>query len=249
MTVTIDEFNTNSLTAQPYGYNGETQDGLTLRRWRISGLLNKDEWDTLKSVYDNWRELRIRDEDTWFANDIGTTVSFSGNGFGDDDNWSGIACWFIASPSAEQVGAYISTTVELVDATQSLEVLLRTKEKQRQNAETVPDFGIITLSGIELELIAPPDSRTDVPRPELTASGGHYIVGPLGATRTRRIVAYATTAEYNTLRSWFDSIVITTPAKGTWFPTSFPEPKAEFIVDLGIKKTRYTVEITQTLIR
>ncbi len=249
MTVSIGAFSTNNLTAQPFGYEGESRDGLTARRWRISGLLDKDEWDDLKQVYNGWRDTRITDEDTWFSNSVGTTVAFTGIGFAPGDTWSNIACWFTTAPTADQAGAYVSATVELIDATQALEVLLRGKEKQRQNAETVPDFGTITLGGVALEPIAPPDGRTDVPRPELTASGGHYIVGSLGATQTRRIVAYATGAEYGTLRSWFDSTVAAIPSKGTWFPTSFPEPKGEFIVEDGVKKTRYTVEITQTLIR
>ena len=41
MTLTIGAFSTNALTAQPFGYEGDARQGLTARKWTISGLVTK----------------------------------------------------------------------------------------------------------------------------------------------------------------------------------------------------------------
>ncbi len=249
MTVTIGTFSTNSLTAQPLGYEGDSRDGLTSRRWRIAGLLAPAEWDDLITEYDTWRDLRVTDLDTLASGTVGTTVSFSGVGFGSTGSWSAVPCWFASAPTAEQAGSYISVTTELVDAIQALEVLLRQKEKQRQAGEERPNFGTITLGTVTLAPLDPPDGRVDVPTPALTAAGRHYLTGSLGITKTRRVRAYTDASDYATLRTWFDTTVSSTPAAGSWFPTSFPEPTAEIIIEDGAKTTRYTVELSLTQIR
>ena len=249
MTLTIGAFSTNNLTAQPLGYDGDSREGLTSRRWRIAGLLTAAEWDALITAYDTWRDLRVTDPDTVTSGTIGTTVSFSGTGFGSTGSWAAVPCWFASPPTAEQTGAYVSATAELVDAAQALEVLLRQKEKQRQAGEERPNFGTITLGTVTLSPLDPPDGRTDVPTPALTAAGRHYLTGSLGATHTQRVRAYTDATDYATLRSWFDTTVSSTPATGSWFPTAFPEPTAEVIVEDGAKTTRYTVELSLVQIR
>ena len=249
MTLTIGSFSTNNLTAQPLGYDGSSPDGLTARRWRIAGLLSSDEWDALVSEYDNWRDARITDHDTLSTANIGTTVSFSGTGFGSTGSWSTIPCWFASPPSAEQVGAYVSATVELVDANQSLEALLRQKEKERQNAEDRPNLGTITIAKVDLKPIDPPYSRTDVPVPTLTAAGHHYLSGPFDSTQTRRIRAYVNPTEYATLLDWFDGKLRESPVVDEWWPLGFPEPNIEYIIEDGVKIVRYTIEISFVKIR
>lgn len=248
MSLSIGDFSTNSLTAQPLGYDGESREGLTSRRWRIAGLLTAAEWDDLISEYDTWRNLRITDPDSVTANSIGSTVSFTGSGFG-SGSWSAVACWFSSAPTAEQVGAYVSASAELVDATQALQVLLRQKEKQKQAAEDLPALGTITLGSVTLTLLDPPDGRSDVPTPTLTAAGRHYLSGTLAATKTRRVRAYVDGEDHDILRSWFDTTVAATPAVGDWYPTAFPEATAEVAVTDGVKATRYTVEISLVQIR
>jgi hypothetical protein len=249
MTLTIGSFSTNNLTAQPLGYDGSSPDGLTARRWRIAGLLSSHQWDALVGVYEHWRDARITDQDTLSTANIGTTVSFSGTGFGSTGSWSTVPCWFASPPSADQVGAYVSATAELVDARQSLEVLLRQKEKERQNVEDHPNLGIITIAQVDLKPIDPPYSRTDVPVPTLTAAGHHYLSGAFSSTQTRRIRAYVTSTEYTTLLDWFDSKLKGSPVVDEWWPIGFPEPTVEYIIKDGVKIVRYTIEMSFVKIR
>ena len=240
--VTIGAFSTTSLTAQPFGYEGEARTGLTARKWIISGLLTTAQWASLCSVYDTWRDLRITDADTLSSGVVGNTVSLTATGFG--QSWSGIACWFANPPSASPAGSYLDATVELVDANQALTVLLREQEKSRQASEAlIPAFSTITLGTVTVTPLEPPDGYTDTPQPQLSAGGRHYFTGPLGATATRRVRAYVNATDYGTLRTWFETQTATTPASGVWYPVAFPTPSAEVIITGGAKATRYTVEI------
>jgi hypothetical protein len=240
--VTIGSFSAASLTAQPFGYEGEARTGLTARKWVISGLLTTAQWASLCGVYDTWRDLRITDADTLQSGTVGNTVALTAAGFG--QTWTSVACWFTNPPSANPAGSYLDATVELVDANQALAVLLREQEKSRQNSEAlVPSFGTITLGTVTLTPLEPPDGYTDTPQPQLSAGGRHYFTGPLGATATRRIRANVNATDYGTLRTWFEAQVVTRPASGVWYPINFPPPTAEVIITGGAKSTRYTVEI------
>jgi hypothetical protein len=242
MTLTIGAFSTNALTAQPFGYEGDARQGLTARKWTISGLVTKAQWTALISVYETWRNSRITDADTLLSGSTGSTVLFSGTGFG--QTWTDVACWFTAAPSATPAGVYLDATCEIVDATQALAVLLREQEKQRQNSEaTIPTFSTITLGSVTVTPLEPPDGYADSPQPQLSAGGRHYFTGPLGATATRRVRAHVNATDYASLRSWFETQVATRPASGVWYPINFPTPTAEVIITGGAKSTRYTVEI------
>jgi hypothetical protein len=249
MTLTIGSFSTNALTAQPFGYEGDARQGLTARKWTISGLVTKAQWAALCSVYDTWRDSRITDADTLLSGSVGSTVSFTGTGFG--QSWTGIACWFTAPPSATPAGVYLDATAEIVDANQALAVLLREQEKQRQNSEAlIPTFSTITLGSVTVTPLEPPDGYTDGPQPNLSAGGRHYFTGPLGATATRRIRAHVNATEYATLRTWYQTQVGTTPASGVWHPVGdFPPPTAEIIISGGAKTTRYTIDLNLVFTR
>lgn len=248
MTITIGTFTFNSLTAQPFGYEGDARQGLTARKWAISGLVTKAQWATLISVYDTWRDGRIADADTLSSGSVGTTVSFTGTGFG--QSWTGVACWFTSPPSATPAGVYLDASVELVDANQALAVLLREQEKQRQSTEAlVPTFSTITLGTVTVTPIQPPDFFQDTPQPQISAGGRHYLTGPVGSTQARRVVAYVNATDYATLRTWFATQTAAIPAVNTWHPIEFPESTAEVIISGGVKVVRYTVSITQIYIR
>lgn len=133
MTITIGSFSCSNLTAQPFGYDGEATDGLTSRTFRISGLLTPSQWSALLNVYNTWRNTRINDPDTLYANSVGTTVSLSITST-NTISVSNLACWFTDPPSGDQVGAYISATATLVDAAQALAVLLRAQAKQKERS-------------------------------------------------------------------------------------------------------------------
>jgi hypothetical protein len=135
MTITIGGFTCQTLTAQPFGYEGEARTGLTARTFQISGLLTPAQWQSLLSVYNGWRNTRITDQDTLLSETVGTTIALTvaANGV----NVSALACWFVEAPTGQQTGAYISANVLLVDAAQALAVLLRERElaDEREIAE------------------------------------------------------------------------------------------------------------------
>lgn len=248
MTVTINGFSCNALTAQPFGYDGDARQGLTARRWLISGLLTSAQWTALLTVYDTWRNSRISDPDTLSSGAIGTTVSLTAQGFG--QSWSGIDCWFSAAPSAGQVGAYVEASFELVDATQSLAALLREAEKARQNSEaSLPNYGTLTLGSCTLTLIEQPVGYQEAPTLQLTAAGRHYVQGPFGATKLRKVVGTTDAAGWAALQSWYEGQAAATPAVGTYWPVSPPEATAEVIITGGAKATRFTINLTQALVR
>ncbi len=242
MTVSIGAFTTNKLLAQPYGYEDtDTRNGLTARRWLINGLLTPAEWQSLIGVYNTWRDARIQDADSVAANSIGTTVSLttSANGL----SWSGLACWFSSAPSGEQVGAYLSVSVELVDAAQALQVALRQQEKAR-SAEDRPSLGTFTLGSCTLTLLRPPVTYQDVPQMQLTAAGTSYVSGPLAATKVYALEGETNAAGWAALQTWFESTVGTTPAAGAYFPVSAPSATAANTVVGGLKVVTYTVNLS-----
>ena len=187
MTVTIGSFSTDRLTTQPFGYEGEARTGLTARTFRISGLLTPSEWQTLVSEYNSWRSSRINDQDTLLSGVVGTTISVTITTT-NNLSVSGLACWFADPPAGEQAGKYVSATVTLVDAAQALAVLLREKEKSRQNSEALtPNLGTVTLGSCTVTLTKPMDTRQDGPNVALTATGTSYVTGPLAAHKVRQI--------------------------------------------------------------
>lgn len=250
MTVTIGAATFPSLTAQPFGYDGDARDGLTARRWRITGLLTAAQWAALCTAYDGWQAARIADPDTLLSGTVGTTISLTATGYG--QSWTAVPCWFIAAPSGDQIGSMIQATVELVDAAQALAAALREQEKSREGSEALsrPSLGTVTVGSTVLTLTQPMEQFTEAPQPQLTAAGKHYLSGPLAATLVRNIVGTTDSAGWTAIRSWYSTIVTSTPAAGTWFPTGDgPSATAEAIVDAGVKSTRYTVTLQLVQIR
>lgn len=244
MTLSIGAFTTSKLIAQPFGYDEtSTRDGLTARKWTVSGLLTSAEWQSLLSVYNTWRDTRLTDADTLSSGVVGTTVSLttSANGI----SWSGIACWFASAPSGQQAGAYIQASCELIDAAQALAVLLRQEEKNRQRGEALsnPNLGTVALGSATLTLLAPMETYQDTPQLQLTAGGTHVINGALTATKVRRIRGTTDSTGWTAVRTWFETSVAAVPSAGTWYPISAPSADAEVIISGGAKSTRYTVTV------
>lgn len=244
MSVTIGAFEFPTLTAQPFGYEeGDTRLGLTARKWSIQGLLTPLEWLDLLTEYDTWRDLRIQDEPTEVSGVVGTTISLTGTGPG-GQVWTAIPCWFVTAPQAEQSGAYLAVSVELVDAAQALEVLLRQKEKEEDaTAEDLPDLGTVTLGAAVLKLLKPMETYAQGPQLELTASGVHYISGPLVVQSIRDIEGTTDPAGWAAVLAWYESQIVTTPAASAWFPISAPSASAESKIIDGVKTVQYTVSI------
>ena len=244
MTITIGSFTTNSLTAQPFGYEGEARTGLTARTFRMSGLLTASEWQTLVSEYNSWRSTRIQDQDTLLSGVVGTTVAVTITNT-NNLSISSLACWFSEPPAGEQAGRYVSATVVMVDAAQALAVLLREQEKSRQSSEaTTPSLGTVTLGSAVVTLTKPMETRQDGPNVALTATGVSYVTGPLAAHKVRQIEGYISSGTYSDLLSWYDTTIAAVPTATSWFPISPPTATAEVIISGGAKSTRYNVSLT-----
>lgn len=242
MTASIGSFSFPNLTAQPFGYQEtEVSGGLTARKWVLSGLLLPSEWVSLLSIYDTWRATRIQDEATETSGVIGTTVAFSGSANG-GQSWSNVACWFLSAPSGTQSGAYISASVEIVDANQSLAVILKQKEVGEAE-EGNPDLGTFTLGGAVLTLLKPPDSYSDTPTLELTATGNHLISGPKVVVRVKDIEGTTDAAGWASVRSWYEAAVTSTPTAGAYFPLGAPSASAKNKIVSGQTVIEYTISI------
>lgn len=250
MAITLGSFTFNTLTAQPYGFEElEAYSGLSARAWRVQGLCTQAQWASITNTYATWRSSRINDEDTLKSKVVGTTVSFSGSAAG--LTWSAIPCWFLAAPSGEQTGAYISVRFDVVDAAQYLAALLAQQEKSRERDDALkPDLGTLTISygghSAVLTLTKPPQSYSNTPTVQLTAAGKPYISGPLAATRIRDVEGTCNEANWNALQSWYETIVIATPGTGTWYPTSPPTATATAEIQSGVKTTVYAVSLQLT---
>lgn len=248
MTITIGAFTTTTLTAQPFGYEGEARTGLTARTFVISGLLTPAQWQSLVSEYNSWRNTRITDADTASSGTVGTTVALTvaANGV----SVISLACWFADPPSGEQAGAYISASVTMVDAAQALAVILREQEKSRQNSEAnLPSLGTVTFtraSGTSpiVTLTRPMLTRQDGPTVALTATGVSYVTGALTAHKVRDIEGYLSTGTFDDLLAWYDETIVAVPAATSWFPITAPTATAEVIISGGAKTTRYNVTLT-----
>lgn len=249
MTATIGSFTTTRLTAQPFGYEGEARTGLTARTFQINGLLTPAEWQSLISEYNTWRDTRITDQDTLLSGAVGTTVNLtltSTNGL----TVTSLPCWFAEAPTGTQTGAYISASVQMVDAAQALAVLLRSSEKSRQNTEaTIPNLGTITFtrsSGTSpiVTLTTPEATRQDGPTVGLTATGVSLVTGPLAAHKIRQIEGYLSTGTFDDLLAWYDETIAVVPTSTSWFPITAPTATAEVIISSGVKSTRYNVSLT-----
>lgn len=247
MTATIGNAVFSNLNAQPFGYEeSDTRRGLTARQWVLSGVLDPVEWLDLVSEYDTWRDARILDEDSKTSGTVGTTVSFSGNGPGGEE-WAGVECWFVAAPTAEQVGAKLVVSVSIVDAAQALEVLLR-EEEISEEEEGLPDLGTVEIGNTTLTLLKPMETYGAAPVAELTAGGVTFITGPLVVSKVRDIEGTTDAAGWTDIQSWFESIILESPLAGDWYPISVPTAGAANKIVNGIKQVEYTITIQLGLI-
>lgn len=244
MTISIGSYTYSgkTLTAQPFGYEEtNTRQGLTARKWLISGLLTATEWSNLLTTYNTWRNARIDDPDSVVENDVGTTINLTVNANG--ITWSAVPCWFISAPSGEQVGRYIQASVELVDAAQALQVAQREQNQDRYY------FGTYTVGTTQLKLLRPPQSYQDTPTLSLTAGGVSYITGPLTATRLLELEGDTNLTGWTAIQSWYEQTIQAVPTATQWFPIGAPSASAEALITDGLRTDRYTVTLTLAQVR
>lgn len=247
MAITIGAADFPTLTAQPFGYEEtDTRAGQTARKWLITGLLKPSEWLALLSAYDGWRDTRINDEPTETSGVVGTTISFTGDGPG-GQSWTSVACWFLTAPAADQSGAYLSASVELVDANQALAVLLKSEEQAAAD-EDLPDLGTITIGTTTLTLLKPVDAYATSPTMELTATGTHYIQGALVPYSIKDVEGTTNLSGWNAIRTWYEEQIDAVPLAGSYFPITSPTATAENKVISGVKTVQYTISIQLGLV-
>jgi hypothetical protein len=247
MAITIGSTSFPNLNAQPFGYDEtNTRAGQTARKWLISGFLKPSEWLDLLDEYDAWRDLRIEDEPTETSGVVGTTINFSGDGPG-GQSWTNVPCWFITAPNAEQSGAYLSASVELVDANEALAVLLKTKEDEAAD-EDLPNLGTITIGTTTLTLLKPVDAYATSPTMELTATGTHYIQGALVPYNIKDVEGTTNLSGWNAIRAWYENQIDAVPSVGSYFPITAPSASATNKVVGGTATVQYTVSIQLGLV-
>lgn len=247
MSVTIGSLTVDRLIAQPFGYEEvDVRAGLTARRWEVAGLLTPAEWLSLLSIYDTWRNLKIQEEPAAETGVVGATVLLSGVGPAGQE-WTDIDCWFISAPVGTQSGAYVSTVCTLVDAEQSLAVLLKQQELEEQEDQL--DLGTFTINGAVLKLLKPPDAYTFTPTLESTVGGSHYVTGALSATLVKDIEGETNEAGWALIRSWYQSTVQASPEINTYFPLEPPSAAAANKIVNGAKVLTYTVSIKLALVK
>lgn len=247
--LTIGLFSANYLREQPFGYEGDARQGLTARKWMFDCILTNAQVASLLSVYDTWRNARILDADTEVSGVVGTTVALTCDSIA--ASVTNLPCWFIDAPKLKTLGQYTQATVELVDAAQALEVLLRGRELDRERKEPLHGaFGTWTLGTTSVVLLNQPYGYRDGPKVETLATGKHYISGPQVATKTFEIEGTTDAAGWANIREWYEeTLVERNPNVGSEYPLTPPTATAEAIVENGVKSTRYTVKVTLIQIR
>jgi len=241
MTITIGNSSFPNLTAQPFGYDeSDTRSGLTAKKWAVTGLLTPEEWLDLVAEYDTWRDVRIDDPDTFGSGVVGTTVLLSGTGPG-GQTWTNVPCWFSSAPQGTQTGNKISASVELVDAAQALEILI--KDEEIAETEEELDIGDITIGTTTLKLVKPANTYNQGPQAQLTISGTHYITGPLVVEEVLDIEGLTDETGWNTIRNWYEGMIVSRPNKDSYYPISPPTASARNKIIEGVKTVEYTVNI------
>lgn len=231
----------NYQITQPIAYEGEAKDGLTSRKFEVSVFIEADEFAGAIAAYDAWRNTRIAEPDTFSSGVVGTTVSLSGNF--DGVVISGLPCWYFTAPQEiEKIGGYYTVKFSLIDANQYLQVLLKSKEKQRQATEAdKPNLGTFDLGGTIVTLLQRAEGYENLPQAELTMAGNLHITGPRAAVRVKNIKAYTDQAGIEAIETWIENQVVASLGSGDLLPVSWGQPEAEVIVSGGAKITRYTI--------
>ena len=237
-----------NLVEHPYGFDeGDVRRGRAVRRWQVSGIIKPGNAAIVTNVFEAWNAAKLLEDDPIRTGVVGATVAFSGSSPG--YSWTtAVPCWFSGAPALQQAGAFVRLNLGLVDAAQSLAVLLRQGEEE---AEQFAALGLGTLSfgGATVNLTARPNDFTDLPSTSLTPGGVHMITGSLAPSRVRRIQGWVTAAHLTSLETWLTTTIATTPAAGSWFPVEWTSPIIRRRTDGGVMATYYDVAFSVIEIR
>lgn len=244
MAVTIGSLTLSRLTAQPLFYNEvDVIAGNTSRAWEIQGLVTGSEWLSLLSIYNTWRDAKIAETAPQISKTQGTTVSFSGTGFG-GQTWTSIPCWFQAAPSGSQSGAFVAVSFQLIDAAQAIQSFNKSETDAAAEDTGTINYGTITLGSVTITLTAYPDVFLTSPTLELTAGGRHYISGPTVVVQGKEIQGEIPSTSLSALRTWYATTSVATPSVGNYYPVTAPTFTAFNKIVNGSPVLYYTVNMT-----
>lgn len=246
MNVTIGALTIAGLQALPVAYDEvNIQQGLAVRGWDVTGILKSSDAAAISNAFETWLTTRKAETDSVLANAVGTTVAFTG--YDGTRSWSAVACWWDGAPKIERLGGKWRVSFRLIEAAAALATQLLSEERNRQRGEAFsPTFSSITVGGVALTIISEPEGRGDGPSVTTAATGTDLIEGPLRPVWIRNIKGYgpnAGRADFDTLLAWYDTIIATRPASGTWFPISVPTAEPEGLVIGGAKTTRWVISL------
>lgn len=225
----------------PFGFDGSNvKRGRSVEKLTLTGLLMREDAETLIDLYRSWRDDKIEEEDPQQTGVVGVCVLITATGLG--FNWTSKECWFSKAPELKAAGIYANVSIELVDAEQALQVLMEDKEDSDEDGI---EYGVITLGGAVINLTAYPNSYNDLPTLARNPAGAHIISGSLSLVEIKEVEGWVTDAHLTLLTSWLNTTVATTPSPGTWFPVNWTKPKAE-IRKVGLT---YNVQLQLTKIK
>ena len=233
-----------NLRDHPLSYSSDDVNrGRSVRQWKIDGILQRADANTVDSIFRSWNTARLPQDDMRLTGVTGATVAFSGAAPG--FSWSTpVPCHFVSAPSFQMTGIFVSVSFVLEDANERLAVVLRQTEEEAE--QTAPlNFGTLTFGGATVNLIADPNDFTDLPSASLTPAGTHFISGSLALTEVRRVQGYVSDAHISALRTWAQSNVATTPNVGDWFLAGeWTQPTAVRRADNGVMARWWNVAFT-----
>lgn len=236
-----------NITAHPLTFDAtDVRRGRVAEALALSGVLTVAETNTLKGIWQAWRDARLPQEAPERTGTVGATVAVTASGPG--YSWSSRAAWFSEAPSFEAAGGYVKVAITLVDANQALAVLLRELEESEEEQEAL-NLGTLSFGGAVVNLTARPDTFDGLPTAELSPAGAHVITGSLAVIEQREVRGWVTAADLPTLESWVKTTVATRPSPAAWFPTAWSTPTARLKRNAGTVSTVYDVSFTVTKIR
>ena len=251
MAVTLGTLTLDRLQALPVAYDEiDTRQGLAVRAWDIDGLLSSADAAAVSNAFEAWAAIRDGEPDSLRSGSVGTTVAFSATDGA--RTWTNIPCWWDSAPAIERRGIRWRVTFRVIDAAASLAALLLSEERSRERGDAfAPTFSSITIGTVALTIISEAEGRGDGPSVSTAATGTDLIEGPLRPVRIRNITGYgpnAGRADFDTILAWYDNIIATRPAAGTWYPISAPTAEPEGLVVNGAKTTRWVISLQLRLI-
>jgi hypothetical protein len=223
----------------PFGFDGSNvRRGRTAEMVKITGLLLRDDAESLISIYQSWRDDKILEEDPQKTGELGAVVLVSGEDIG--FLWEDNPCWFNKAPDIIYAGIYAKTSIELVDATQALQILV---EEEEDKEEDGIDLGTLSLGGATITLLVRPKTYSDLPQLQRNPAGAHVISGSLTLEEVQDVEGWVTETDLPLLESWLNTTIATTPASNAWFPTNWQRPTAKKRTVNAAIETTYDVKL------